>query len=98
MMARRIKCAVCGEVFISDTWNASICSDKCRAIRSRERAAKERARMKEGSEIYDGRRKNVEKHISTMKQLTNDAIEANKRGMTYGKYIALVKERANRGV
>lgn len=97
-MARRIKCAVCGEVFISDTWNASICSDKCRAIRSRERAAKERARMKEGAEIYDGRRKNVEKHISTMKQLTNDAIEANKRGITYGKYIAFVKERANRGV
>ena len=92
-MARKIKCVVCGEIFISDTWNASICSDKCRAIRSRERAAKERAKLKEGAEIYDGRRKKVEKHISTMKQLTNDAIEARKRGMTYGQYIALAKGR-----
>ena len=97
-MARKIKCMVCGEIFTSDSWNASICSDECRKVRNRERMARERAELKEGSEIYDGRRKKVEKHISTMKQLTNDAIEARKRGITYGKYIAFVKGRTKRGV
>lgn len=97
-MVRKIKCMVCGEIFTSDSWNASICSDECRKVRNRERVARERAELKEGAEIYDGRRKKVEKHISTMKQLTKDAIEANKRGITYGKYIAFVKGRTKRGV
>lgn len=96
-MARRIKCVVCGEIFISDTWNASICSDECRKVRNRERMARERAELKEGSEIYDARKKPT-KFVSTMKQLTKDAIEANKRGITYGKYIAFVKGRTKRGV
>lgn len=91
-MARRIKCVVCGKVFITDTWNASICSDECRKIRNRQRVARERAELKEGAEIYDARRKPT-KFVSTMKQLTADAIEANKRGITYGKYIAFVKGR-----
>lgn len=96
-MARRIKCVVCGEIFMSDSWNASICSDECRKVRNRERMARERAELKEGSEIYDARRKPT-KFVSTMKQLTADAIEANKRGITYGKYIAFVKGRTKRGV
>lgn len=101
-MAKRIKCAVCGEVFISDTWNASLCSDKCRRARqvayNKANRERERERLKTGSVIYDGRRKQVEKIKSTMNQLTNDAIEAKKRGMTYGKYIAVVKGRTGRGV
>lgn len=96
-MAREIKCMVCGEIFISDSWNASICSDECRKVRNRERMARERAELKEGSEIYDARKKPT-KFVSTMKQLTKDAIEANKRGITYGKYIAFVKGRTKRGV
>lgn len=91
-MARKIKCLVCGEIFTSDSWNASICSDKCRTIRNRQRMARERAELKEGVEIYDARRKPA-KFVSTMKQLTNDAVEARKRGMTYGKYIAFAKGR-----
>lgn len=96
-MARKIKCMVCGEIFTSDSWNASICSDECRKIRNRQRVARERAELKEGAEIYDARRKPT-KFVSTMKQLTADAIEANKRGITYGKYIAFVKGRTKRGV
>lgn len=96
-MARKIKCAVCGEIFVSDTWNASICSDECRKLRNRQRMAKEREAIKQGSEIYDARKK-PPKFKSTMRQLTNDAIEANKRGMSYGKYIATVKGRTGRGV
>ena len=96
-MARKIKCMVCGKFFVSDTWNASICSDECRKVRNRERMARERAELKEGSEIYDARKKPT-KFVSTMKQLTKDAIEANKRGITYGKYIAFVKGRTKRGV
>lgn len=100
-MARRIKCAVCGEIFISNSWNASLCSDKCRKEKqvNNSRLARQRAReeMKEGSQIYDARKK-PPKFKSTMRQLTNDAIEAHKRGMSYGKYIALVKGRTGRGV
>lgn len=101
-MARKIKCAVCGEIFISNSWNASLCSDKCRKAKqvNNSRLARQRAReeMKEGAQIYDGRKKRTQKFISTMNQLTNDAIEANKRGMSYGKYIATVKGRTGRGV
>lgn len=86
-MARKIKCVVCGEIFVSDTWNASICSDECRKLRNRQRMAKEREAIKQGSEIYDARKK-PPKFKSTMRQLTKDAVEAKKEGMSYGRYIA----------
>lgn len=99
---KEVVCRQCGRTFIAESWNASLCSDKCRRARqvqyNKESRERERERLKAGAVIYDGRRKQIETIKSTMSQLTNDAIEAKKRGMTYGKYIALVKERANRGI
>ena len=104
-MARKIKCAACGEIFISDSWKASLCSDECRRAKQieqnrerRQRLKAERANRPKVEPIYDGRTKQTVKHKSTMAQLTADAIEAHKRGMTYGKYIALAKGRTRRGV
>ena len=90
---REIKCVMCGKTFLTNSWNASLCSDECRREKqvNNSRQARQRAReeMKEGAQIYDGRKRRTQKFISTMNQLTNDAVEARKRGMTYGRYIAL---------
>ena len=92
---RQIKCIQCGGMFYTNSWNASLCSKECRRMRqievSREARRIAREEMKEASKIYDGRKKKTEKHKSTMKQLTNDAIEANKMGVTYGIYISRYK-------
>ena len=99
---KEVVCRECGKTFVTSSWNASLCSDECKLQRrikyKREKRKNDRNRLKEDSKVYDGRKKMTEKHISTMAQLTNDAIEAHKRGMTYGKYIALAKGRTGRGV
>lgn len=100
-MARRIRCIQCGQIFLSDHWNASVCGEECRKIRQLEASRRNRQRareeMKEGTQVYDARKK-PKKFVSTMNQLTADAIQARKRGMTYGKYIAFAKGRTGRGV
>ena len=96
MKGKEITCKVCGGVFYSNVWNAQICSDKCRReiqiMQNREKREREKAqRMAEPH--LDNRQKSTSKIKSTMNQLTNDAIEARRRGMTYGRYIALCKGR-----
>lgn len=98
MKQKEIVCKVCGKVFLSHIWNAQICSDECRRAmqikQNRERRAEERERLRQerlNQPIIDNRTKQVEKLKSTMAQLTIDAIEAHKRGMSYGKYIAYEK-------
>lgn len=70
---------------MSDKWNASLCSDECRKIRNREKKNERQRADREG--MIDNRRK-PPKFKSTMKQLTKDAVEAKKEGMSYGRYIA----------
>lgn len=88
---REAKCIVCGKVFLTMSFNAVLCSDECRKIQNvennRKRRERERAEKTKGPR-YDGREKQITKHKSTMDDLTRDAIEANKKGMTYGKYMA----------
>ena len=100
-MIRMINCVVCGKLFEAHSLNATLCSDECRRAKQieqnrerRQRLKAERANRPKVEPIYDGRTKQTVKHKSTMAQLTADAIEARRRGMTYGKYIALVKGRA----
>ena len=89
---REIICIICGKKFQTNRWNASICSPECRRQRQIEKSAeareKERQAMKEGSQIYDARKK-PPKFKSTMKQRTADADTAKKAGKSYGKYIAM---------
>ena len=97
-MIRMINCTICGKLFEAHSLNATMCSDKCRRVNSIEHNRKRRQMMKAEPKIYDGRTKQTVKFKSTMAQLTADAIEARKAGMTYGKYIALHKGRTQRGV
>ena len=101
-MIRMINCTICGKLFEAHSLNATMCSDKCRRVNSIEHNRKRRQMMKEQRanepKIYDGRTNQTVKFKSTMGQLTNDAVEARRLGLTYGKYIALHKGRTQRGV
>lgn len=87
-----IKCIICGNVFQTNTWNASLCSRKCRLERSRLYNRERRLREKEerkNEQVIDNRTKStIKRNPEPMKQLTRDAIEARKAGMTYGKFMA----------
>ena len=91
-------CKVCGKTFLARTGTALMCSDECRRAmqikQNRARKARLRAERlsKPGRPPKEPTEKKVEKRKGDgMKQLTIDAIEARKKGMTYGKYIALFK-------
>ena len=100
MSQKEIVCKVCGKTFCSNIWNAMICSDKCRREMQiiQNRAKREREKAQRMAEPHlDNREKRTVKVRSTMKQLTRDAIEAHKLGVTYGKYIAYYKGRKLHG-
>ena len=92
-------CKVCGKTFMARTGTALMCSDECRRAMqiAQNRARKARLRAEKlsrpaGRPPKEPTEKKVEKRKGDgMKQLTIDAIEARKKGMTYGKYIALFK-------
>ena len=93
------RCKVCGKVFTTNIANALMCSDECRRIMQIEhnRARRQREKqLRKEMPLIDNRRK-PPKLKSTMGQLTNDAIEARKLGVTYGKYIAYYKGRKTYG-
>ena len=86
-LMREIKCMVCGKSFLSDSWNASLCSLECKRKRSRELSHEARKRDREGA--LDNREKPVRRRKGKpMAQLTADAIAAREAGLTYGKYKA----------
>lgn len=93
------RCRVCGTLFTSPFACALYCSDECRRAGQIERSRINRQREKERNKempLIDNRRK-PPKFKSTMGQLTNDAIEVHKLGVTYGKYIAYYKGRKTYG-
>lgn len=84
-------CKVCGKTFMARTQTALMCSDECRRAMQIEQNRARKARLR-AEKLSRPAEKKVEKRKGDgMKQLTIDAIEARKKGMTYGKYIALFK-------
>ncbi len=93
------RCRVCGTLFTTPFACALYCSDECRRINQIERNKRNRQKEKllRQEEPHIDRRRKPPKLKSTMGQLTNDAIEARKLGVTYGKYIAYYKRRKTYG-
>lgn len=87
---KEITCMVCGKTFKTMKWNASLCSDECKLERKRQYSRQRRLMEKEyraNNPYIDNRTKTKEVRRG-MKELTQDAIEARKEGLTYGKYMA----------
>ncbi len=72
-------CDVCGTQFVTNRPHQVSCSYECAKIRCRRRQAENRRKNK----IENQNRKERQTHT---KQLVDDAVEARKLGMSYGKY------------
>ena len=78
-------CAVCGKDFIAHSHTSKICSDACRRVRAKEcRLAHEEKCAKEAEKARMKKKKKG-------KPLVDMAVEARKRGMTYGQYVAYLE-------
>lgn len=99
MSFMKVVCIQCGKTFTPLSWNAKLCSTSCKRIRQAEysKARREKEKEERKDEVVIDRRRKPKRFVSTMEDLTNDAIEANKIGVTYGQYIALYKGRGKHG-
>lgn len=85
---RTAVCIVCGKTFETTAWNRTLCSTECRRKRAR-RAHKDYMKTLDKNDVkLDRRCKNVHEFHNTMGDLTSDAVEAKRKGMTYGQYMA----------
>lgn len=88
-------CEICGRVFTPKTGSAKTCSLHC----SRKLQAITRKLSYEYDPALkralrsDEKKSKKDKHKD---QLTMDAVEAKKHGVTYGKYMALIKDKKKR--
>jgi len=75
------KCVVCGATFVAHNWSRIYCSQKCGR-----KMANARARQKNLEEVIAQEHKKKVKG-SNMKAINELAVEAQKRGLSYGEYV-----------
>lgn len=88
-------CVVCGRLFTPKSGNAKTCSVHCsrklQALTRRNNYSYD-AELKRGLTVAEQKEK--KKH--GMDQLTRDAVAAKKHGVSYGRYINIVKNKTKR--
>ena len=89
-----IKCDICKKDIIAHHWNTKYCPDCRKIMRKKQQVAAQKKYEEKANQEYEDniiRIRNNNASISAM------AAEARKAGLSYGKYVASLREDANNG-
>lgn len=83
-------CEVCGSLKPGNRGNSKFCCDKCQQ-KANDDSVEMVAQIRYSGKVY---KKQFDRALVSQAPLTEDAIEANRRGMTYGQLMAWRRDNA----